>query len=94
MESIQEIFDEMNDTCVSSEKERSRLANKFYERLLAAYKSEYPEKTDDEIEDEVQMEIEGWQEVTWTSNDWADYYGCDTEDLDEIDSFDGLFDDD
>ena len=31
---------------------------------------------DEEIEDKIDEFEEGWREITWTDDDWADYYGC------------------
>ena len=36
-----------------------------------------------DFEDELDEYEEGWKEVNWSRSDWADYYGCDEEDVDD-----------
>lgn len=47
----------------------------------------------DDWEDSLEVFIDGWYEVTWDSSDYADYFGCDEEDVNEcLDDF--IFGDD
>lgn len=38
---------------------------------------------DPEIEDKIDHYAEEWREVNWTQSDWADYYGCDVDDVED-----------
>ena len=38
---------------------------------------------DEELEDKVNEYAEGWRETHWNRSDWADYYGCDEDSLDD-----------
>ena len=93
MATVQEIFDQMNDTVVSSAEEKQRLEKYYRKQLLEAYKAENPDMEIEDIEDEIDMQMEGWSEVTWTDSDWADYYGVDKEDLEDAMDSDDYFDD-
>ena len=93
MATVQEIFDQMNDTVVSSAEEKQRLEKYYRKQLLEAYKAENPDMEVEDIEDEIDMQMEGWSEVTWTDSDWADYYGVDEEDLEDAMDSDDYFDD-
>ena len=38
---------------------------------------------DDDFEDKIDEFEENWKEVNWSRADWADYYGCDEDDVDD-----------
>jgi hypothetical protein len=38
---------------------------------------------DPEIEDKIDHYAEEWREVNWNQSDWADYYGCDVDDVED-----------
>ena len=38
---------------------------------------------DEDIEDKIDEFAEGWREVNWNRSDWAYYYGCDEEDVED-----------
>ena len=38
---------------------------------------------DSEIEDKIDEFAEGWREVNWNRSDWADYYGCNEDDVED-----------
>ena len=38
---------------------------------------------DESFEDELDEFEEGWRETHWNRSDWADYYGCDEDEVDD-----------
>ena len=38
---------------------------------------------DEEIEDKIDDFVAEWREVNWNRSDWADWLGCDEEDVDD-----------
>lgn len=38
---------------------------------------------DTDIDDKIEEFAESWREVHWNRSDWADWYGCDEDDLDD-----------
>lgn len=38
---------------------------------------------DEEIEDKIDEFAEEWREVNWNRSDWADWYGCDEDQVDD-----------
>ena len=38
---------------------------------------------DDEIELKIDAYAEEWREVNWNTSDWADYYGCDSDSVED-----------
>ena len=38
---------------------------------------------DEEIEDKIDEFEEEWREVNWNRSDWADWYGCDEDQVDD-----------
>ena len=39
---------------------------------------------DDSFEDALEEFECGWREIHWNRSDWADYYGCDEDQLDDV----------
>lgn len=38
---------------------------------------------DEERQDKIDEYKEGWRETHWDNSDWADYYGCDEDDVED-----------
>jgi len=38
---------------------------------------------DEEKQDKIDEYKEGWRETHWDNSDWADYYGCDEDDVED-----------
>lgn len=38
---------------------------------------------DEEYQDKIDEHKEEWREVNWSTEDWADHYGCDPEDVED-----------
>lgn len=38
---------------------------------------------DEEYQDKIDEYKEGWREVNWNQSDWADYYGCEEDEVDD-----------
>ena len=38
---------------------------------------------DEDIEDKIDEFAESWREVNWNRSDWADYYGCNEDDVED-----------
>lgn len=38
---------------------------------------------DEDIKDKIDEFAEEWQEINWNTSDWAEYYGCDEEDVED-----------
>ena len=38
---------------------------------------------DEEYQDKIDEHKEEWHEVNWSTEDWADYYGCDEDDVED-----------
>lgn len=38
---------------------------------------------DEEYQDKIDEHKEGWYETNWNTSDWADYYGCDEDDVED-----------
>lgn len=39
---------------------------------------------DPDYQDKIDDYKESWLEVNWTQDDWADYYGCDRDEVDDV----------
>lgn len=39
---------------------------------------------DDSFDDALEEFECGWREVHWNRSDWADYYGCDEDEIDDV----------
>lgn len=54
------------------------------------------DKDDEEFQDKIDEYKESWREVNWSQSDWADYYGCDEEDVEDCmdDDLRGFYDGD
>jgi len=81
---IEEVFEEYRDLVISSQTQKSRIMKNYKRDLIAAGMSE----------DEADEEVEGWGEVTWSQDDWKDYYGVDTdEEFEDAQDSDGYWND-
>ena len=81
---IEEVFDEYINLEFDSIEDKKRVMANYRKDLLAAGMPE----------DEVEEELEGWFEVSWTQDDWKEWYGVDTdEELEDAQDSDAYWND-
>lgn len=52
-------------------------------RIIDSYDNEIGNADDEDIEDKLEDYEDSWRSSNWDRSDYADYYGCDEEDVDD-----------
>lgn len=78
---------------ISNQEEMCKIYQLPNGRIIDSYDNEIGNANDEDIEDKLEDYEDSWHSSHWDRSDYADYYGCDEEDVDDCidDDIKGLF---